>query len=154
MQTQTSKSTLQTMQWKWGQIKPYFQELISWNLTNATVVEWLAEWTRLKEFLNETYWRLYVAVTVDTSDQTAEEQYHTFLDETFPMAQAADYRLKRKLLDSGVIPMGLDTPLRNVRAEVELYCEANLPLISEEIKLSAIYDQIIGAQTVNPDFGM
>ncbi len=149
MKTQTPNSALQTMQWQWGQIKPYFQELNSWNLTSATVVEWLAEWTRLKEFLNETYWRLYVAVTVDTSDQIAQDQYHIFLDETYPLAQAADYRLKRKLLDSGVIPMGLDTAIRNIRAEVELYHEANLPLLGEEIKLSAIYDQIIGAQTVN-----
>lgn len=148
MSSVQTKTALQNMQWQWGQIKPYFQELLSWNLTSATVVEWLAGWTRLKEFLNETYWRLYVAITVDTSDQIAQEQYHIFLDETFPLAQSADYRLKRKLLESGVIPMGLDVPLRNVRAEVELHSEANIPLLAEEIKLSAIYDQIIGAQTV------
>ena len=84
MSSLQTNSALQTLQWQWGQIKPYFQELLSWNLTSATVAEWLAGWSRLQEILNETYWRLYVAVTVDTSDQKAQEQYHFFWMKLIP----------------------------------------------------------------------
>ena len=46
-------------------------------------------------------------------------------------------------------PDGFEIPLRNLRAEAEIFRPENLPLLTEEMKLSAEYDQIIGAQTVD-----
>ncbi len=56
--------------------------------------------------------------------------------------------LKQKLLASGLQPEGFEIPLRNMRAEADLFRSENLPLLSEQEKLSKQYDQIIGAQTI------
>ncbi|HEX7974420.1 MAG TPA: M3 family oligoendopeptidase, partial [Anaerolineales bacterium] len=51
-------------------------------------------------------------------------------------------------LASGTRPDGMKVPLRNMQAEALLFREANLPLMSEELKLNSDYDRLIGAQTV------
>lgn len=142
------KTSPEFMDWDWSQIEPYYQELTSRSLASANVHEWLTDWTLLRQLLEETHQRLYVATSVDTTDKEAERRYHTFLDDIYPIAQAADQKLKEKLLDSGQEPDGFEVPLRNMRAEAELFREANLPLLSEELKLGSEYDKIIGAQTV------
>src|SRR5690606_17700257 len=48
-----------------------------------------------------------------------------------------------------LVPEGFQNPLRQIRAEAELFREENLPLLSDERKLTSRYDKIIGAQTVS-----
>lgn len=141
-------SALEFRDWSWSQIKPYFDDLADRSLEASNVADWLADWSRLGSLLYETYQRLYVAITVDTTDQAAQQRYQAFLDQIYPHAQDADHRLKRKLLSSGLQLPGFEVPLRNMRTEAEIFCQANLPLLSQELKLSAEYDQIIGAQTI------
>ncbi len=132
----------------WAEISPYFETLDRTQLTPANVDAFLADWSRLYELISEIFQRLYVATTVDTTDQAAEQQYNSFLDEIFPAAQAADQRLKEKLIAAGLEPAGFETPLRNLRAQAQLFREANLPLRTEEMKLAAEYDKVVGAQSV------
>ncbi len=134
--------------WPWPQIEPYFNDLAACPLDEGNVAGWLADWTRLGKLLSETYQRLYVATTVNTTDTLAQQRFNAFVDDIYPQAQAAEQTLKQKLLASGLEPAGFDIPLKNLRAEADLYREANLPLLSEELKYWIEYDQIIGAQTV------
>jgi oligoendopeptidase F len=136
------------MLWPWSKIEVYYNDLALRPLKTANVDIWLADWTNLSQLIHETYQRLYVATTVNTSDKQAELRYQAFLDGIFPLAQAAEQKLKEKFITSGLEPAGLDIPLRNMRAEAELFREVNLPLLSEEKKLSAEYDRIKGNQTV------
>jgi oligoendopeptidase F len=139
---------LDFMNWPWAQIEPYYQELAGRPIGTASVAAWLADWTRLAELVYESYQRLYVMITVDTTDQDAERRYNEFLDGVHPQAQAADQNLKEKLLASGLEPAGFERPLKNLRTEAEIFSPANLPLRSQELKLSAEYNRIIGAQTI------
>jgi len=134
--------------WSWTQIEPYFIDLERRPLNEASVASWLADWSVLGNLLDEAYWRLYVASTVDTTDVTAERNYNRFLDEIRPRARAAEQKLKQKLLASGLKPAGFEIALRNLKAEADLFREENLPLLSEEKKLAVEYDKIVGAQTV------
>lgn len=136
------------MTWDWTEIEPYYTELSKRNLNSGNVTHWLKDWSNLQEYVLETFNRLYVATSVDTTDQEVEKKYNTFLDKIFPEALAAEQKLKEKLLSSKVEVTGFEVPLRNMRAESDLFCEENLPLQSEEIKLGAEYDKIIGAQTI------
>ena len=54
--------------WPWSQIEPLFQELTRCQLSETSVGAWLTDWSDLSKLLDEAYWRLYVAVTVDTTD--------------------------------------------------------------------------------------
>ena len=136
------------MRWSWAQIEPFYRDLENRPVEASTAAAWLADWTRLEARVYETYQRLYVAITVNTVDMDAQQRYRTFLDDVYPHTQAAGQRLKEKLLASGLEIPGMEIPLRNMRAEVEIFRSENLPLLAQEMKLSSEYDRIVGAQTV------
>ncbi len=142
------KTSADLLQWSWPQIEPYFQNLAARELNADTIVEWLTDWSRLRECEAEMSMRLYVATSVNTADTEAERRFKTYLDEIFPSVLAADQKLKEKLLASGLEVDGFEIPLRNMQAENTLFREANLPLLAKEHKLSNEYDKIISAQTV------
>jgi oligoendopeptidase F len=139
------------LHWDWSKIEPYYQELAARPLDASNVEAWLRDWTRLNELVVETESRLYVAMTVNTADEAAEAAYNRYLETIQPPMLAAENTLKQKLLDSGLIPANFDIPLRNMRAEAELFREANLPLLTETKKLGAEYMKIIGSMTVQWD---
>jgi oligoendopeptidase F len=142
------RDAAQFMQWEWSNYEPYYQDLNAQILSPENVKGWLAGWSRLKEMIAETSWRLYAAVTVDTTDELADKNYQSFLDDLFPKAEAANQLLKEKLLVSGLQPEGFHLQLRNLQAQAEIFRESNLPLLAQELKLSRQYDKVIGAQTV------
>ena len=142
------RDAAQFMQWEWSNYEPYYQDLDAQKLSPENVNGWLAGWSRLKEMIAETSWRLYAAVTVDTTDELADKSYQSFLDDLFPKAEAANQLLKEKLLVSGLQPEGFHLQLRNLQAQAEIFRESNLPLLAQELKLSRQYDKVIGAQTV------
>jgi oligoendopeptidase F len=137
------------MHWTWEDIAPYYRDLAERLLVAESVTGWLSDWTRINDLVSERYARLNVGVTVDTNDAEAEKHYNAFLDEIYPPFQAAEQRLKQKLLESGLEPAGFEVPLRKMQVEAEIFREANLPLLSEERKLASQYNKIIGAQTVS-----
>jgi len=132
----------------WSQVGPIAKELVEHPIQDANLESWLMDWSDLSRTISETYKRRYVASTVDTNDPLAQECYAAYLDDIHPNWLTVEQKLKKKLLASGLQPQGLEIPLRNMRAEAAIYREANLPLLSEELKLCTEYDQIIGAQTV------
>jgi oligoendopeptidase F len=134
--------------WTWPEIEPHYKDLASRPLTAASADEWLTDWTRLGEKLEEMYFRLALANSVNTVDKEAEQRLNRFLDTIFPPAMAAEQKLKEKLLASKLEPEGFAIPLRNMRAEADLFREANLLLLAEQHKLSLEYDKIFGAQTI------
>jgi len=136
------------MQWGWHQIKPYFEDLAKRPLSPVTLSEWMRDWSDLSRILSEMYARLWVATTCNTTDPGIKDRYNTFLDRIFTPSLATNQLLKQKLLDSDLQPDNFDIPLKNMRVEAEIYCDENLPLLSEEKKLVNEYDEIIAAQTV------
>lgn len=132
----------------WNQIEPYYGILETQAFDEGSVDAWLSDWSHLRKLVDEAYARLQLANARDTTDQAAEERYHRFLVEIYPPIQAADQRLKDRLLQSGLTPAGMEVPLQGIRAEAEIFCEENLPLLTEERKLGSAYNKILGAQTV------
>jgi oligoendopeptidase F len=137
------------LDWTWPQIEPHFQALHKWSLDEDNILDWLDQWSQLSKLLDESYWRLYDATAIDTNDLETEEKFKRFLDQIRPRAKAAEQGLKEMLLNSGINPPGYEVPLRDLRAQADLYREENLPLLSEEKKLVVEYDKSIGAQTVS-----
>ncbi|GIL14474.1 MAG: oligoendopeptidase F [Chloroflexota bacterium] len=139
------------MNWGWPQIEPVYRELEARELTAAGVNGWLADWSRLSELITETAARLYIATTLDTADDDAQQRFHRYLETVIEPVEQAEQNLRQKLLDSGLQPDGFKIPLRNLRAEAELFREENVPLFTQEQKLVNEYDRIVGAQTVRWD---
>lgn len=134
--------------WTWAQIEPYYDELNARPLQADSVERWLADWSHLNRLLSEAGARLSLAHDLDTADPEAERRFFTFIETINPPFQAAEQKLKEKLLATGLEPAGLAIALRNLRAEAALFREANLPLFTEDTKIGVQYDKIVGAQTV------
>lgn len=145
------KSALDFMDWDWAKIEPYINELISRDLNADNINQWLTDWTQISELLSECFSRLQVASTVDTTDEAVSKQLNDYLDNIYPKAQEANQKIQQKLLDSGLKPNNFEIPLRNMKAEVELFREENLPLQTQSHKLGQEYDRITGAQSVEWD---
>src|SRR5690606_41462204 len=147
--TQSFPATVQDfMTLSWDEIAPLFGELNEHPLNAETVGAWLADWSRLNELIDEADARLYIDTTLNTTDQDAEARFHAFISDISPNTEAANQELKRRLLDSGLEPEGFEIPLRNMRAEAELFRAENLPLLTEEQKISSRLNRILGTQTI------
>lgn len=134
--------------WDWSRFAPFYADLAERPLSPATLESWMQDWSQISKHVDELYNRTYVAVTGNTADPALEKRLHNFMDDIYPQASAAEQKLKDRLLDSGLEPGNFAVQLRNMRADRELFQEANLPLLAEEHKLDNAYDKIIGAQTV------
>ncbi|MCU0480841.1 MAG: M3 family oligoendopeptidase [Anaerolineae bacterium] len=144
-------STEMAFDWDADHYTPFYTELLNTDLTEANVHNWLADWSRIADFAGEVASKLYVATTVDTTDEVADKRFKKLLNEIYPVLLTSEDMLKRKLLASGLNVPELAIPMRNIRADVELFREENLSLISQEGELGMEYDKIIGAQTINWD---
>ena len=137
------------LDWKWQAIAPYFDDLLFRPLSEENIEQWLLDWTRLSDLMIEAHARRSLAVSLNTTDAQAEAEFNAYLDEIYPASQAANQKLKEKLLSGGLNPSGFEVPLQKMRAESDLFCSENLPLLSQEHKLVSQYNKMVGAQSVN-----
>jgi oligoendopeptidase F len=146
---QTLPSTVQEFStWTWAQIEPYYRDLLDRPLAEDSIAQWLADWTRLQQLLDETFTRLRIATTVNTEDKAAAERLQAMMVSIVEPSQTAEQKLKQKLLASGLTLPGMEIPIRNLRTEAGLFTQANVPLFTQEVELGLRYDRISGAQTV------
>jgi len=142
------KNPKDVLPWSWEQYQPYVDDLLAQKINVDNLHQYLANWTRLPELWDETEARLYIATALDTTSENAQHAFETFLDGVFAQSKAADQKIKEKFLASGLEPKGFEIPTRNLRAQADLFRDANLPLLTQESKLCNEYDKITGAQTV------
>ncbi len=134
--------------WSWEHIEPYYARLNESELNAQNVNAWLADWSQLASLLDERYQRLQLATTQNTADKEIEAAFNHFVEEIYPKYQSAEQTLKEKLIASGLTPNGFETPLRNLRAEANIFRAENLPLQTLDQKLEKEFDRIIGSETV------
>ena len=139
------------MQWEWSDFEPYFDSLHAEKLTPSDIDAWLFSWSRLNETLGDYANRLLIAMNQDTADKERIERYEHYMDTIYPNAMAREQALKLKLLESRLVPPGMEIPIRNFTAEANLFREDNLPLLAKEQKLARRYEQIVGSETVDWD---
>ena len=131
-----------------AEIEPWYDELINQPLSQEVLQPWLKQWSDLSALVDETVIRFEIATTCNTADEEIEQRKRKFMEEVYAPIQKLDQRIKEQLLASGLEPEGFALPLRNLRAEAELYREENLPLLNEDKALSDEYMQIGGSQMV------
>jgi oligoendopeptidase F len=94
-------------------------------------------------------------MTCDTTNKELEEAFNYFYLEIQPKIQPFSDLLNKKLVDSPFVKE-LDqkkyfTYLRNVKKNIELFREANIPIQAEISVLQQQYGQIAGKMTVEID---
>ena len=132
----------------WSDYEPHFNDLAARPLNEGNIQAWLDDWSTLAATVDEQYWRLYIATTVNTADKESEDRFNLYIEQIQPAARTAEQKLKDKILTSGLSPKGFETGLRRIEAEAEIFREENLPLLTEEQKLVTDYYSLTGSLTV------
>jgi oligoendopeptidase F len=140
----------------WDVLAPYFNQLVERSINNKhELEEWLKDRSELEAFVSEDLaWR-YVKMTCNTEDKELEKAYLFFVTEIEPQISPINDKLNRKLVDCPYIDE-LDKDkyfiyLRGIKKEIEIFREANVPLMAEIATESQKYGSIVGGLMVEID---
>jgi oligoendopeptidase F len=139
----------------WQQIAPLFDKLDAGagNCRSAADLErWLLDSSELTAALNEEGSRRYIAMTCHTDSPEAEAAYLHFVEHIEPELKPRQFKLAKLYLEHPLraqLPGGRYFVFdRNARLQVELFRLENVPLETQEAKLSQQYQKLIGSLTV------
>ncbi len=137
----------------WQTIEPYFKDLESRPLNSVGDLEkWLKDVSELESAVSEdACWR-QIKMTCDTENKALEESFNYFMMEIQPKIQPFADALNRKLIDCP-FTKDLDqkkffTYLRNVKKNIDLFREENIPLQAELNVEAQQFGVISGKMTV------
>ena len=139
------------MDGQWNHLQPTIERLLKAKLDEGSVAAFLDEWSTLAEIQGEAYSRLFVATTINTADQDAQDRYSHFRSTVHPKLEHLDQELTRKLLDSNLAPAGMALPIRRLRSDAEQFRPENQPLQNALVQLGVRYNGVTGARTVEWD---
>ncbi len=139
----------------WKQVEPLFDKLeasASNARTAAELERWLIDGGELTAALDEESSRRYIAMTCHTDNSDAEKAYLHFVENVEPFTKPRQFSLAKIYL-AHPARAGLSAHRyfifdRSCQAQVELYRDENVPLETEEAKLSQQYQKLIGSLTV------
>ena len=135
----------------WESYRPHFEALATRPLSAETQRVWLEDWSQLTKLCREAVQYHYVQKTLDTSDPVRERLYLDLVEHIVPKLQVADQALKQRLLALEIDDADMQIMLRNLRSEVALFREENVPLDTEATKLRAAYDKTVGGLSAEFD---
>ena len=137
----------------WSSLEPYFSELAERPVdSKEDLHQWLLDLSEMEAVVSEdACWR-QIKMTCDTENPELEKSFNFFMMEIQPKLQPYSDLLNRKLVDSP-FTKELDqdrffTYLRNVRKNIELFREANIPLQAEMSVEAQQFGMIAGKMSV------
>ncbi len=141
---------------QWSDVQPYFDQLLQAELKSASDLEtWLRQRSELESVLGEDYRWKYVKQSCDTNNPEKEAALNGFIEHIMPQWMQITNQLNEKVSHSEYLdqldPDRYKIYLRNLKNELELFREENIPLFTEVDKLSNEYGKISGAMTVEHD---
>ena len=137
----------------WEKLEPYFIILDERKIESVPELEqWLKDASELEAVISEdACWR-QIKMTCDTENKELEAAFTFFMMEIQPRIQPFSDKLNKKIVDcpwtKELDPQQYFTYLRNVKKNIELFREANIPLQAELGVMQQQYGVISGKMTV------
>ena len=137
----------------WETLEPYFKMLDERAIESTQDLEqWLKDASELEAVISEdACWR-QIRMTCDTESKELEQAFNFFMMEIQPRIQPYSDKLNRKLIESPFTkeldPKKYFTYLRNVRKNIDLFREANIPIQAELNVMQQQFGVIAGKMTV------
>ena len=129
----------------WESLAPFYRELELAPLDAATLEAWLARWSRLDELVTEAASLAMIAYTIDTADEAKKAAHLRFSTEVLPTLEEAEVALAKRFVARRDPTAPTCRPrCKRFRTAIEIFREANVPLVSEAEGLAAQYQQITG----------
>ena len=140
---------------EWREIGPLFDKLEARApqcRSAAELERWLLDAGELTAALDEELSRRYIAMTCHTDDVEAEKAYLHYVERVEPELKPRQFKLAQIYLGHEARPdLGKERYFvydRSTKWQVELFRPENVPLETEEAKLSQQYQKLIGSLTV------
>jgi len=138
---------------RWESVQPLYQALMDRPIASVSELEtWIIDRGELDAALNETHANLYITMTCHTEDQQASSAYLRFVEQVIPLIKPIAFALDKRLVElAAQFPLPEDrygVLLRDTRAEVELFRDANVPLETELARLGQKFEAVSGAMSV------
>ena len=139
----------------WTKVAPWFDQLE----TRAQQIsapqdleKWLLEWSELSAALDEEASKRYIAMTCHTDNPDAEKAYLHFVEHIEPQVKPRQFNLAQLYIqhpERKAMPQPRYQVFdRDTQVLVELFRPENVPLETEEAKLSQQYQKLSGSLTV------
>lgn len=138
---------------QWSDVQLYFDQLLQAEIKSVSDLEtWLRQRSELESVLGEDYRWKYVKQSCDTNNKEKEASLNGFIEHIMPQWMQISNQLNEKVAHSEYLdqlnPERYKIYLRNLKNELELFREENIPLLTEVDILSNEYGKISGAMTV------
>jgi oligoendopeptidase F len=138
----------------WEELKPFFEDLAARPLdTEMALRQFLKDRSELESAIAEDMGWRYIRMTCYTEDEAHRNAYTYFVQHLQPpMAPYSDV-LNKKVVSSAALEKlagedGYRILIRNLKKDIALYREENIPLFTEIQTKTQQYGQISGAMTV------
>jgi oligoendopeptidase F len=137
----------------WKDLEPLYTRLLEREIETAEDLErLLLDRSELDAAAQEAFANLYIEMTCHTDDEQAKTGYLQFVENVEPRLKQVDFDLNRRIVGLPVVdrldPERYGVLIRDMKADVELFREDNIPLQTEDTKLDQQYSEIRGAMTV------
>ena len=140
----------------WNKIKPFFENLLERKIKSVSELEqWMLNRSELEAVLEEDMaWR-YIKMNIDTTDKVLAERFHFWIKEISPKISPYSHKLNIKLINSKFLKdlnkKKYHIYLRNVKKQIEIYREENIPLFTEMKAKQQEYGKISAKMTIKVD---
>src|SRR5690606_33087467 len=141
----------------WEQLKPYFDKLLEKEINSVEGLRsWLQDRSELESVISEDFaWR-YINMTRFTENETYSKAYQDFVENIQPKIAPVSDQLNRKAAASEFLDVlanetGYDIMIRNLKKDIEIFREENIPLFTELSLEQQKYNTLAGAMMVELD---
>jgi len=140
----------------WESVKNFYEDLLHRTISSPEGLrKWLLDRSELEAAIQEDLaWR-YIRMSCDTTNKENTDSFNFFVSEIEPRIAPYTNFLNLKLLESehlaGLKDPRMEILLRNIRKQVEIFREENIPLFAELQQKEQRFATIAGAMTIEVD---
>lgn len=138
----------------WEVLKPFFDNLLDRKIDSISdLKKWFHDRSELESVIAEDLaWR-YIKMTCYTENETYRNSYQDFIENIQPQIAPVSDKLNKKVASSVFLnelanTEGYDMMIRNLKKDIEIFRDENVPLFVQISTEAQRYQQISGAMTV------
>ncbi|WP_276370307.1 M3 family oligoendopeptidase [Chryseolinea sp. H1M3-3] len=138
----------------WEGLKPFFDNLLDRKIESVSdLKKWFHDRSELESVIGEDLaWR-YINMTCYTENESYRNSYQDFIENIQPQIAPVSDKLNKKAAASSFLNElanveGYNLMIRNLKKDIEIFREENVPLFTQISTEAQKYQQISGAMTV------
>lgn len=138
----------------WENIESYFQDLEKREISSPEDLRtYLLDLSELESFIAENLGWRYIKMTIDTRDEAKRDSYSFFVNEIQPKISPEFFKLNKKIYSSPYFKDLNEEDYkifkRNLKTEIELYRDENVPLQSKDSVLGQEYGTVSASMAIS-----